>query len=1545
VSLADRPAGSRQQNKDVTLTADVTATVGEVARGLVRAGAGDPRLVDYAIHRHAPLTLRVAFPNRPGLILDAGDPLGKSGIQSGSMVEPVLESTPGDGQRTKTPVATLTVLSGEQAGVAFIVVQGENFIGRDRANRVELHDQSVSRRHAVLRAHNGALTFEDLGSANSSYLLNQTTAGQKPVTTELIHGTSVFVLGDVQVRIEVGPPAVNGPDLDAFVAHLQSPRVDPVHMPEPITLPSPPDPPEPARFPLIAMLAPLAMGAVLFAVTQSALSLIFIALSPIIMLGTWVDNRLTRRRTMRDKQREFEEGLQLATEELTAARATEHQARDRESVSPAELLALPSQPNGLLWTRRPEHRAFLELRLGRATLPSRKQIEMPGRGKIPAETWRRLTTLQEQFATISDVPVLERLDRCGSMGVAGPRLWSEAVARSLLVQLIALHSPADLTFTVFADRGQSQSSWAWLKWLPHADSAYSPLSVPHLADDERSSAVLLTALEGLIGTRSDAARAGTVRSRVDDSASDASERLAPVSSPAPTPAVIVLVLADSLVERARLVGLAEDGADVGVHLIWVAENLGAVPAACRTTVEVEHDTWRVHFVRQGETVALSHIDAVDTPVAETFGRAIAPLVDAGARVLDESDFPRSVTLGQILPSDVMGASEAVLANWRSTDSLVSHWDSGREREPGQLTAVVGQGGAGTVAIDLRVHGPHALVGGTTGSGKSEFLQTWILSLAAQYSPDRLTFLLVDYKGGAAFAECTTLPHTVGLVTDLNTHLVRRALTSLRAELRYREELLAEKGAKDLIALERRSDPDAPPALVIVIDEFAALVGEIPEFVDGVIDVAQRGRSLGLHLVLATQRPAGVIKDNLRANTNLRIGLRMADPADSTDVLGVTDAAEFAPDTPGRAAVKIGAGRLTHFQTGYLGGRSEAQHQEPVEVRTLGFGEHTPWALQPEVRTQRRSAKKGPRDIEVLTAHIQEAAKVATVASPRKPWVDQLPEIVTLEDLSVRRPALGRSAQSQVGSLSIVAGLIDEPHLQRQSPYVCGLGEAGNVVIYGGGGSGKTTALLTIAVATITADPRTHVYGIDATGGRLDILAQLPNTGDILLSDERDRVVRLLGMLRTLVADRAAAQLAAPPVLLLLDGFSAFRDTYEHIGGGADPFADLVEITRSGRNVGVHVIFTSERASGFPASLASSIPERLVLRLATESDYQMLGVSAAIFEGAPAGRAVRIGADDEIQLAVPGASNDPADTDAALARLAETQREFSGPAPAPVPRIPASIHRTDLTAPAHAGVPFAIDTVHLQPVVAPSGGLLLVTGPAGSGRTTAITSLLEAFQAQAHSAGQPLDAILISPSRSTLRHLPLWREIADSPDQRDVIIDSLTRSLGGSAPVSAALTLLPLIGTSLPLAATAEPAAAPEFPTSGHRGVVVIEDIGGFDGSGNERALAQLLKLLRRSNLTVIVEGENATLGTVWELASPLRGARWALALQPDANDAPSVFTTPFTHARRANFPPGRGFLIEGGKLTGVHIALPAPVQFDVEYTLDEKPVAERISNE
>lgn len=1581
--LATEPQGGTTA-RDIVVTADVTATIGELARTLIRAGGGDQTLLPFAVDRTLPLTVRVHRRHDRPLVLDPDDPLGRAGLRTGAVIEVIREQDAGTAQRAVPPSAHLEVLDGAQAHARFTLVAGDNGIGRDRTNRVELRDRSVSRHHAVVTATGSERTVRDLGSANGLKVFDDTGIPRRLTRSLPLVRPTVLRLGEVRVRIDpVATPGPATPRERATVRHQRSPRVDPVYAPDPLELPTPPTPAEPARFPLVAMVAPLAMGAGLFAVTQSALSIVFVALSPLIMVGSWLDGRIGQKRRLKKQRREFAAMLDDVRVEVERRHDEERPARQLESLPLAELLVAAHDRTAVLWTRRAEHRSYLEIRLGSGALPSRTTLTLPSRGSATTDDWRKVEDAHAALSTVSDVPVLERLDLSGSIGVAGEGVWADSITRSMLVQLFALHSPADVVFTAFLPESAASSDWDWVKWVPHVDSVYSPIRTAHLTASARDRALLLTELEGLIATRS-AAAARTIRSREQSRATDTDERLAAVKKSPLLPTIVVLVVvgADDH-DLTRLVGLAEDGPDAGVHVIWTAPSLSSIPAACRTAVDATTATPSAHFVRAGTIVPLDTVERIDIPAAESFARSLTPVVDAGARVLDESDLPRSVTLADIGRRSLLDDPREVIAAWQATDSLTSRWTPGADRDPGTLPARVGQSDAGPVEIDLRTHGPHALVGGTTGAGKSEFLQTWILSLAAAYSPDRVTFLLVDYKGGAAFADVVALPHTVGLVTDLDQHLVRRALTSLRAELRHREELLNAHGAKDLAGLERRSDTAAPPLLLIVIDEFAALAKEIPEFVDGVIDVAQRGRSLGLHLVMATQRPAGVINDNLRANTNLRIALRMADASDSNDVIGIPDASHFAPETPGRAVVKIGAGRVVHFQTAYLGGRSDRVRRDAIDVADLAIGPARPWAVTAERASTDASRIEAGRDIGRLVGNIRAAAESVGVRPPRRPWVDQLPAVLPLPD--------GFAADAPPGGpRRLTVGRRDDPARQRQDDQVVDLGATGNVALFGAPGAGKTTALVTVAVAALQADERTRVYGIDAASGRLSTLLALPATGDVVPADDVDRTARLLGMLRDLIDAREAGAPPSSPVLLLVDGFGAFRDAYEHHATDGGVFASLVEIVRTGRHAGVHVVIASERAMSLPGAIAAGIGETFVLRMPADADYGMVGASVDMLRAAPPGRAMHLPSGCELQFAVPTASacgdadaraesdtggdadtkdvadtRDDADTrtdassgtgtgtdtgtdaagtaadaarisavadadaiDAALERLGATLRARGVP-PAPgIPEVPVILPRSGLPNTASAAA-FAVETTRLTPVDVPGDGMMLVTGPAGSGRTTAVRSILAARRNHAERHGRPLDLVLLAPRPSTLADAQPWTHRGDAPGPRRQLIDALTLALGGtprSSPASL-LSALPLIGAPSP--DSADPAeTAPDapaslvFPRPEHESIVVIEDIGGFDGTGDESALATLLKLLRRSQLTVIVEGENATLTSVWDLASPLRGARWGLALQPDVNDMPSVYTVHVPRARRADFPPGRGYLIRGGTVTGVHIALP-----------------------
>ena len=427
--------------------------------------------------------------------------------------------------------------------------------------------------------------------------------------------------------------------------------------------------------------------------------------------------------------------------------------------------------------------------------------------------------------------------------------------------------------------------------------------------------------------------------------------------------VIVVVTDDAPVDRPRLVQVLERGADVGVHAVFCSPTVESLPATCRSFIDVTAglDDTTVGLVRNGDLHEHVRVEGVSNDYMHTFAKRMAPVVDASTVIQDASDIPNSVMFLSLVGRETAHDPEAVIERWRQNNTIIdrSHRERPRLKQSGNLRAIIGQGASDAMTLDLRSQGPHALVGGTTGAGKSEFLQAWVLGLASAHSPDRVTFLFVDYKGGSAFADCVDLPHCVGLVTDLSPHLVRRALTSLRAELHHREHLFNRKKAKDLLELERRQDPECPPALVLVIDEFAALAGEVPEFVDGVVDIAQRGRSLGIHLILATQRPAGVIKDNLRANTNLRVALRMADESDSKDVVDDPVAASFPASLPGRGIAKTGPGRLTPFQSAYVGGWTSTEEVVTADVKAaeLRFGSTVEW--EPERARRVRLPRRGP----------------------------------------------------------------------------------------------------------------------------------------------------------------------------------------------------------------------------------------------------------------------------------------------------------------------------------------------------------------------------------------------------------------------------------------------------------------------------------------------------------------------------------------------------------------------------------------------------------
>lgn len=1453
----------------VTVTAEGTATTADLASTLEAGMTGIPA------NPALPVTLQIVVEHGAEMAtLPSSSMLTETRLCSGQRVRVVPDQPTRSGGGDST-VGWLRVIAGPMAGKTFSLHRGAQVIGRDQACDIVLADNQVSRRHARLTVGDQMVEITDMNSSNG------VAVGDTLVDRATLGPRDVVVIGETGLVVERADNGTLTPQTVDSYDFNRSPVVRAPYAGRTFQAPEPPAPSTPNKFPLIAMAAPLVMGAVMFMMTRNPISVVFVALSPIIAIGTWFDHRYTQKKTLSETTSQFDEAMTQLAADLTAALSEEHIARCAETPSLAALLEAAYGLTPDLWSRRPEDDDFLRLNLGYGAADSRHSVELPNRGQATTEAWNALLALQADAAHVDDVPIMASLRDCGDLGLAGPRDWLDPIARNLVAQIVILHSPAELVLCAIAS-AVSSPRWDWLMWLPHTGSIHSPLPGTHLANSPGAASALVSGVEELIAARRAADRHGQMHQ----------------------PAIVLLVENDAPVERGRLVALAKAGPAVGVHVIWLADHQDELPTACRTFVayDLSHHAAEAGFVNDGQAVPMTRIETLTAQAADHLARRLAPLTDAGAPGVDQSDLPRAVSYLALAGSALADSPDIVVDRWREDGSLM---DRSGKRSNTTLRALIGQGAQGEFVLDLRAQGPHALVGGTTGAGKSEFLQSWVLGLASAHSPRRVTFLFVDYKGGAAFSDCVQLPHTVGLVTDLSPHLVRRALTSLRAELRYREHLLNLKKAKDLISLERTGDPECPPSLIIIVDEFAALVKEVPEFVDGVVDVAQRGRSLGLHLILATQRPAGVIKDNLRANTNLRVALRMADEADSVDVIGTKLAAEFDPRVPGRGAVRTGPGRIALFQAGYAGGHtSDESDASRVDVETLTFGPGQPWEIPIAPHASPTHAAEGPTDIARITSVICQAATSQAIPAPRKPW---LPDLTACYDLAALTETMLTQSAPAGGGQRLVLGMIDDPAAQAQHLHFWDPDRDGTLAVFGTSGSGKSAVLRTLAVGAAyqAIESRTEIYALDFGAAGLAMLAPLPIVGGVIEGSDHERVARILTKLAGVLDERtpryAAVRAASiseyrtitgnttdPRIVLLVDGFGVFREAYEAQPGRAQYMGILTRLLTEGRSAGVHVVLTADRPGAVPTSIAASIQRRLVLRQADENAYLSFSVAKDILDAdSPPGRGVFAGESNEIQIAVPSGSSSPADQAVAIDRLAEQLNQRGVPQAEPVQRLPAQVMIQELPVGLGGQPTLGMEDTSLAPVGFQPQSAFMVAGMPGSGRTTALRGLAQSLRRW----NPLLPMYYVGPKRSTVGREPAWTGIATDHDAIRALVADITGLLQQTAENT--------------------PGA-----------VIMIEGLSELIGTPADQALTDMVKLARRNGHFVIGETETAGWGSSWPLIAEIRNSRRGIILQPDSSDGDSLFRVSFPRMKRADFPPGRGLYVDTGKYWTVQLPLP-----------------------
>jgi S-DNA-T family DNA segregation ATPase FtsK/SpoIIIE len=1331
-TLSVRPSReSRLAPVDVVVRAQPKATVSDLAAALGR-------------HLNPAHSGLLVVPTESGVLWPADRVLAECGLRTGAVLDVV--TAPGSWhERPGVPArrrAMLRVVSGPDAGLVVPLTGESATIGRSDECTVTLTDPLVSRRHARVLLTPAPIVLDE-GSAGGTTISGSSIRRPTPVDW----GGAIEV-GSTVVVLEA---AENHQD-SSGVGVLRPPRFGEPLAEDEVEISAPPTLNKP--HPPWAMLAmPLVFGSSMFFTGNWIFGLIYVLAWPLAMLvGFRFEGRMYKKQFRKDVE------LWRETVDAKLAEIDRHaavQRRDAVTDQPP-LPALPQRVltrHRTLWARRDSDPDYMACRIGLGPVPALLTGKLTDGGeREPAVEAQKELDLRR---TLPDMPIAVPVAQAGLAAIVGPRDQVDAVARALILRLCCDHSPADLSVAAVLSRPAGHHE-TWLRWLPQ-----------------------VRRLVG--GTAPVAVGAADGQMLLDQLAtSDSGHGL-----------TVCVVDANAGLSRRAVEAVAVVAAERRLRLIWLGDSPDTVPSntdimidltnsvhtdlvtAARTLPDQPPPQPVAQLARRdrGGVELVTSLDTVELGTAWKVARAMTDYTDEAAVLPADTALPELVRLPEVAGD---------LANADDETAVLERWSAARG-----LRGQIGAGVDGPVTLDLRDDGPHGLVAGTTGSGKSELLQTLICSLALNNPPSRITFLLVDYKGGAAFRECADLPHTVGYITDLTPALVKRALTSLTAEVNYREELLAEYGAKDLIALEREHLDIAPPALLICVDEFAALTAEVPDFVDGMVNIAQRGRSLGMHMLLATQRPAGVVTPQIRANTDLRIALRVASPDDSQDVLDRPDAARISRRTPGRAWIRrTGHGTDELVQAAWVGAREELRSAGQL-VDVLPFSAQELKGDKGYDRAADAPVKLHPRsDLERLVTTIGGAFVRSGCPKPKLPWLPALPSELLLGCATPGELLLGtgvideesvpgaandvRTVPGDAGHVPL--GLSDVPRRQAQPPLVLDYTAAGHVLVYGTSGSGKTELLHTIAVAATLAgsDRAPYVYVIDYAGGGLSSLENWPSVGSVVSERQPERVLRMLRMLRRTVNERNAMlassgaadleTLALPRIHVLIDNFPALTDALEGNGPIYRQHNEILGmVLQEGRRVGVHVTATSAYRGGVLGAMQSNFGERLVLRMTTDDDYMMLGAANGVVTAdSPPGRGM-LGR-TEVQIGTVGGVGTPMRVQR-MNTLAELVRHwYTGKPPVQVPGMPSRLPQTVVPAPDRDSMVLGVDADTVTAVTARLGdGPILLTGRSRSGRSSVLAGIATLAR---RSTTPPSQVVLLGPNAT------------EQPDKYDLVLNDL-----------------------------------------------------------------------------------------------------------------------------------------------------------------------------
>ncbi|RFC71955.1 type VII secretion protein EccCa [Streptomyces sp. AcE210] len=1042
---------------------------------------------------------------------------------------------------------------------------------------------------------------------------------------------------------------------------------------------------------------------------------------------------------MSDMRRDYLRYLSQTRRDATKTARKQRDAQYYLHPSPEQLWALVAE-GSRVWERRTGDEDFGQVRVGLGPQGLATPLVPPQ--TAPVDELEPLTAgaMQRFLAahgTLEDLPMAVSLRAFYHVTVSGEPQTVRGTARAVVASLASLHSPEDLVIAVATGR-EAAPQWEWAKWLPHSQAAGQT--------DGAGSRRLITTdpmeLEAMLTTR--------LQGR---------PRFHPGGAPVPEQPHLVVVLDGVSLPPVSMLASPEGLQGVSVVEVVPGElttgrgDLSIVVQPRSLTLESAHGV-----VYEGTPDLLSY------EAADALARQLAPLRMASGGDDDEP------LLANLDFTDLLSLGDAASVDTKRT------WRPRSQAERLRVPIGVGEDGR-PVMLDLKEAaqegmGPHGLCVGATGSGKSELLRTLVLGLAVTHSSETLNFVLADFKGGATFAGMAQMPHVAAVITNLadDLTLVDRMGDSIRGELNRRQEMLRDAGNyANIHDYEKARAAGAPlqpiPSLVLVIDEFSELLTAKPDFIEMFVQIGRIGRSLGVHLLLASQRLEEGRLRGLETYLSYRIGLRTFSAAESRAALGVPDAYEL-PNVPGSGFLKYGTDEMVRFKAAYVSGTYRSGSAQtavaggplPMDRRPVLFTAAEVPVQYVAVPQQRPEAAPTTDDalsdtvLDVIVRRLEAQGPAA-----HQVWLPPLDSPPSLDSLlpglaSVQGRGLTQPGYEGAGRLIVPAGLVDKPYEQRRDPLWCDFsGAAGHMQILGGPQSGKSTLLRSlIASFALTHTPyEVQFYGLDFGGGGLSAVAGLPHVGGVASRLDPEKVRRTVAEVYGVMmrreeyfrssgiasigdfrARRARGDISVTDqpwgdVFLVIDGWGNFRTDYE----GLEPA--VLDIAARGLGYGIHLVLTASRSMEVRANMKDHLMNRLELRLGDTMDSEFdRKVAANVPTGVP-GRG-QSPQKQHFMAAVPridGLSSDTDLAEATAALTAEVTRHWTAPG-APEVRLLPREFAADRLPPGNLfpdrGVSFALDEDNLEPVFLDfeQDPFFLIFGESESGKSNLLRLLIK-----------------------------------------------------------------------------------------------------------------------------------------------------------------------------------------------------------------------------